>query len=345
MHLPRPAGPPVDVLPHSGEPLMIDKATGKRYPAAPAGSLLLSSAPLRWRGIVVERHRLAPAEMPEHTVIGHGISVNVGARPTSFAWTKGRNGWNDQPTEPGHCRVLTHGESHPTRWLQTYNEVSLVVDPQFVAAVVEDGLPPCRIEFVSRRSIVDSVLVDYASRFCAELACGGPNGVLYAEALTIGLVLHLLANHGVAKPKAPSPRGKLSSFQLRSVLECISSQPADDVSVVTLAERAHISPFPFCASLSRHHWCAAASIRVAAAPPKSHRAHEGRKVDAGADRPGMRLPRSATLHAGVLQRVSDHSSHVSPSLLAPADCASFYNTGFATETNVTPCSRSSLIVS
>jgi hypothetical protein len=39
----------------------------------PTGSLLLTSAPFGWNGIIVERYRLMPAEMPEHAVIGHGI--------------------------------------------------------------------------------------------------------------------------------------------------------------------------------------------------------------------------------------------------------------------------------
>jgi len=183
--------------------------------------------------------------MPEHSVIGHGISVNVGAQPTSFAWSRRRHGWDDRPTNPGHCRILTYGESHPTRWLQTYNEVSLIINPQFVADVVRDGLAADRIEFVSRHSIVDSVIADFATTFRAELSADAPNGVMYAETLTVGLVLHLLANYGVAKPKVPSPRGKLNAFQLRAVLECIESQLGDDVSLLTLARHAHISPFHF----------------------------------------------------------------------------------------------------
>jgi len=236
---------PAQALPRAGENLLIDKTTRKRYPAAPTGSLLLTSAPFGWNGIIVEQHRLMPAEMPEHAVIGHGISVNVGARPTSFAWTRGRNGWDERPTNPGHCRILSNGESHPSRWLQTYNEVSLVIDPEFVADVVQDGLAADRIEFVSRHSVVDSVIGDYAATFRAELIADAPNGVMYAESLTIGLVLHLLANYGVAKPKALSPRGKLNAFQLRAVLECIASQLDEDVSLLTLARQAHISPFHF----------------------------------------------------------------------------------------------------
>ena len=237
--------PAVNALPRAGENLLIDTTTGAPYPAAPTGSLLLTSAPFGWRGIIVEQHRLRPAEMPEHTVIGHGISVNVGAQPTSFAWTRGRDGWDDRPTNPGHCRILTHGESHPTRWLQTYNEVCLIIDPRFAADVVEDGLPNDRIAFVTRRSVADSVIVDYATTFRAELAADGPNGVLYAEALTVGLVLHLLANHAVAKPKVPAPAGKLNAYQLRAVVGCIESQLEEDVSLIALAQRAHVSPFHF----------------------------------------------------------------------------------------------------
>lgn len=235
----------MNILPRSGENLLIDKVTGARYPAAPTGSLLLTSAPFGWRGIIVEQHRLPPAEMPEHSVIGHGISVNVGAQPTSFAWSRGRDGWDDRPTNPGHCRILTHDESHPSRWLQTYNEVSLIIDPRFAADVVEDGLPTDRIALVTRHSVADAVLVDYATTFRAELAADAPNGALYAETLAVGLVLHLLANYGVAKPKVPSPRGKLTSFQLRRVVDFIRSQLDNDVSLLALAECAHVSLFHF----------------------------------------------------------------------------------------------------
>jgi AraC family transcriptional regulator len=245
MHPITPDDPAVNALPRAGENLLIDKTTGIRYPVARTGWLLLTSAPFGWRGIIVEQHRLPPAERPEHFVIGHGISVNVGTQPTSFAWTRGRHGWNDKPTNPGHCRLLTHGECNTSRWLQTYNQVSLIIDPRFVADVVEDGLPSDRIAFVTMDSVADSVIADYATTFRAELTADAPNGVLYAEALTVGLVLHLLAKYGVAKLKMPSPRGKLTSFQLRSVVEFIRSQLDNDVSLMALAACAHVSPFHF----------------------------------------------------------------------------------------------------
>src|SRR5260370_1139395 len=115
-----------------------------------------------------------------------GTDVNGGAQPTSFAWTRGRNGWDDKPNNPGHCRLLTHGEFNTSRWLHTYHQASLVIDPQFVADVVEDGLPADRIAFVTRHSVADSVIADYATTFRAQLAADSPKGALYAETLTVG---------------------------------------------------------------------------------------------------------------------------------------------------------------
>ena len=256
-------------LPHAGENLLINKATGQQRPAAPTGSLVLTSVPFGWRGIIVEQHRLPPMELAEHSVIGHGISVNVGAQPGTFAWTRGREGWKDRPTNPGHCRILTHGESHPSRWFQTYNEVSLILDPRFLADVVEDGLPADRIAFVTSDSVTDAAIANYAETFRAELAADAPNGLLYAETLTIGLALHLLANYGVAKPKVPFPpwqadvisasqRGGLHPLTARH--RCVADCPRRVCAHQSLS---------LCAALPGDAWSAAASVRLAAPPATS----------------------------------------------------------------------------
>ncbi len=228
----------------AGEDVLVDTATGALFPAAPTGSLLLSSVGLGWRGIIVEWHRLLPRELTQHSVIGHGISVNTGAQPISFGWN-GREGWRDSVINPGESHVLTQGELNTPRWLQTFDEISIVLQPGFVADVVREGLPADRIEFASQRSVADSVIARYARAFHLELAADVSKGPLYAETLTVGLVLHLLAHYGVAKPKAPAPRGKLNAFQLRNVIEFIDAHLGDDVPLTALARQAHVSPFHF----------------------------------------------------------------------------------------------------
>ena len=49
--------------------------------------------------------------------------------------------------EPSDCHVLTDGEFNTPRWLHTFDQVSLVLAPRFVADVVREGLPADRVEF------------------------------------------------------------------------------------------------------------------------------------------------------------------------------------------------------
>jgi len=203
---------------------------------------LLSSVPLGWRGIIVEWHRLPPRELPQHYVIGHGISVHTGPQPIPFGWN-GRKGWRDSVINPGESHFLPQGELNTPRWLHTFNEVTMVLQPTFVADVLRDGVPGDRIEFAAQRSVADAVLARYAAAFRAELSADVPMGRLYAEALTVALVLHLLAH--LAKPKAPAPRGKLNAFQLRAVVDFMAANLSEDASLIVLAREAHVSPFHF----------------------------------------------------------------------------------------------------
>ena len=138
----------------------------------------MSSGPFGWRGIVVERHRLEPQELPEHYVIGHGVSVSTSTRPIPFGWRGGR-GWAEGVLNPSDCHLLTDGELNTPRWLHTFDQVSLVLDPRFVADVVGDGLPADRIAFATQRSRSDATIARYTKAFLSELASDGANGALY----------------------------------------------------------------------------------------------------------------------------------------------------------------------
>jgi AraC family transcriptional regulator len=171
------------------------------------------------------------------------MSVNMGAS-IPFGW-RGRGGWRDREIRAGESHLLTFGELNTPRWHRPFEEMSIILEPKYVADVVQDGLPPSRIEFVSQRSVADPTIAWCARKFQSELTADAPNDLLYVDTVTIGLILHLLANYGVAKPKVVAPRGKLNSFQLRAVVEFVHSNLAGDVSLTALAEQAHISPFHF----------------------------------------------------------------------------------------------------
>ena len=219
----------------------VDATNGKRLPHELP---LLSSVPFGWRGIVVEWHRLKPQEMPEHYVDGHGLAVSTGVNPISFGW-KDRGRRREGQLDPGQFHLLTHGDLNAPRWLQTFDELSLVLDRQFVADVAQCGLPADRVEFATQRSASDATIARYAEAFRSELQADSSNGSLHAETLTVGLTLHLLSNYAIAKPKLPVPRGKLNSFQLRTVVDFIQAHLDQSVSLLTLSEQARVTPFHF----------------------------------------------------------------------------------------------------
>jgi AraC family transcriptional regulator len=220
---------------------LIDATNKNRLPHKPA---LLSSVPFGWRGIIVEWHRLKPQEIPEHYVAGHGLAVSTGVEPIPFGWIDGGRR-REGRINPGEFHLLTHGELNTPRWLQPFDEISLVLDREFVAHVVREELPADRVEFATQRSTPDAIVARYAEAFRSELETNCGNGLLYADTLTIGLTLHLLSNYGIAKPKGPVPKGKLNSFQLRSVVDFVQSHLEENVSLDILAEQARVSPFHF----------------------------------------------------------------------------------------------------
>ena len=229
---------------HTSDIKLVDAASGESFPRARFGSVILSSAASRWHGITVERHRRGVEELQEHYVVGHGLAISTARHSIPFGWKDGGK-WRDGVWNPGEFHLVTHGAFNTPRWMDTLDELSLVLDRQFVADLVRDGLPSERIEFAPQRFALDATIGRYAEAFRWELANDSPNGVLYADTLTVGFALHLLSNYSVAKPKLPVPRGKLNSLQLHTVIDFIHAHLDADVSIPALAEQARVSAFHF----------------------------------------------------------------------------------------------------
>jgi AraC family transcriptional regulator len=224
---------------------VVNVQTGERVSLAPPTSCLFTSAPFGWRGISVASHRRDAIEMSEHYVVGHGIAVFSGKQPIPFGWKDGSDRWRDKIFNPGEFHMVTDGEVNAPRWHEPFEEISMVLDTGFVADLVRGGLPSGNVEFATQRFASDESIRRYADAFRREILSESPNGSLYAETLAIGLALHLLSTYAVAKPRLPLPRGKLSSTQLRTVVDFVQSHLDENLSIIALADQAHVSPFHF----------------------------------------------------------------------------------------------------
>jgi hypothetical protein len=100
------------VRPHDSDIQLVDVASGTPFPCGLSGSVILSSVPLGWRGIIVERHRREAQELQEHYVVGYGIAVSTGNHPIqndppsthiALCWPFLRYTWRDDRFDQPHC--------------------------------------------------------------------------------------------------------------------------------------------------------------------------------------------------------------------------------------------------
>lgn len=222
---------------------VFETRTGTALPSAPQESVLSSSTNLGWRGIKVELHRLAPAEMPEHYIDEHRLIVQTGP-PVLYEWKSGAR-WRQTTLNPGDFNLQTHGDINAPRWSGEFEFLAIAVDPAFVARALRDAVSPHKITFRERRGGSDPVISRLASHFKRELEERRYLGALYGESLAMAFSLHLLERHGVWAAAPKLPKGRLTSAQLGRVTEFVHENLSDDLSIEGLAGQAFLSPFHF----------------------------------------------------------------------------------------------------
>lgn len=224
---------------------LIDAASHREIPAAPQNAVLSSSVDLGWRGIVVEHHELAPAELPEHFVEGHRLMVAVhSGTPIPFEW-KQNGRWHRQLLKPGDFSLQTHGEPNAPRWTENLKILAIAIEPQFVERIFGESATNDRVAFRERRCETDGVIARFAAHFRQELENPAYTGKLYGESLAMAFSFHLLERHGNLSHNLKMPAGRLSSGQMRRALEFIHARLSDDLSIEQIAAESFLSPFHF----------------------------------------------------------------------------------------------------
>ena len=117
--------------------------------------------------------------------------------------------------------------------------VELDVPTLMRSGLLDDDLAtvPLRPTFEFRDPSLAAVLRSMVS----EIADGCPNGLLFAQSLSVGVALHLARTHGVRTPCAPGETGKFSIWQWKRLNEHIDSRLADDLSLSELSENIGLS--------------------------------------------------------------------------------------------------------
>ena len=214
------------------------------------GFLLGSSEDRGWSCLHAERWRNSAGDLGEVEIRHTKIVVLVDG---SLSIRQRRNGRLEKlDAVPGMTWICPSGSCEDM--FKLYGEVRESIHLFFPAsplsrtALAELGADPDKIELRYKGGFHDPLIEQITWAIRAELLEPSPVGKMLVENLASALDVHLLRQHSNLNPASvslPAARGALDSRRLSRVKDFIESHLGEDLSIVTLANEACLSPFHF----------------------------------------------------------------------------------------------------
>jgi len=192
-----------------------------------------------WRGFTVKRYIGAPLYYQKRILSHHTLQFNFGG-PISLSWRSGGS-WISGVCNTGHIvELLAQGEKEELQWNGNYNALEIAFDPSFIDTLLEIE----NFKFREQRNIYDPLLTDIVTKLYDD-AHSGLVEKLYTESLGIACAIHLATTYSLSGKKLFAPKGKLSSHQIKTVIDYVKSSIHGVVTLEELAACIHLSVFHF----------------------------------------------------------------------------------------------------
>jgi AraC family transcriptional regulator len=193
-----------------------------------------------WRGFEIKKYVRKPSHGSQHTMLDHTVQFNLGS-PLTVSW-KFLGKWNSALCNTGCMVALSSpGEIEEIQWETEFHGLDINFHPKFIDELVEKE----NFKFKEQRNVNDPMLNDLALKLSTEALKGQLVELLYVESLAVACAIHLATTYPVSNKKVFAPKGKLSSFQLKNVIEYIRSYIHGIISLEGIAAAAHLSVFHF----------------------------------------------------------------------------------------------------
>ena len=221
----------------------VDTQTLEPEPTVNAGRILVSSKGLNWNGLYIEKGENNSFNPDDVTVSQHYFAMNVGQ---PFEWE-----WKDGKTFKTHCYgsgdVWVNPAGVPfSHRINRYNQfVLLTLDPAKVVEVLPEHPFIERQMFRRQHKVQDRHLQMLLQSLLVEAESGGPNGKLYADALSTALATHFVNHYSVDVSLNPSVSHTIERQRLGQVIDYIDASLTKDLSLDDLALVAGLSKFHF----------------------------------------------------------------------------------------------------
>ncbi len=205
---------------------------------SPAQQAAWAGLPLSWVGTPPGAWR-STFEVPVTSM----VLLDSGRIKTSIH-SRGRT--HDVEFRPGKMALFTGGTELKVHQAGCANarRVILGLEPAATALMDDDDLLSGLL-LQPATEFNDEPLAAMLRAMLREVLDGSPNGALFAQSLSLGVLLHTRRTRGIGRGSTADERGKLSPSQWQRVAELIEERLGDDLALPTLADAAGLSRAQF----------------------------------------------------------------------------------------------------
>lgn len=180
-----------------------------------------------------------PMQLQQNNVTSDRVVINI-SEP-KFVEIKRRGVWERRRYDTGDCGIVPYGQENIIRWFENTKFIVIQIEPKFIQRFLQIK----DFSLAEHRGISDRVVYDFAMEVKQEMEQGRQQAEMYIQSLAICLSIHLGTKYQASGKSIYAPKGKLSSLQLKQLLEYCNVFLHDDFGVDDLAALVHLSPFHF----------------------------------------------------------------------------------------------------
>jgi AraC family transcriptional regulator len=192
-----------------------------------------------WTGFTMRQYYREPFCENARIASQHILQFNFGS-PVSLSW-KSNGVWTTGVCNTGSIvELLPKGEKEELIWDPEYNALELGFDDSFI-----DKLLECEnFRFRKQHNVIDPLMRDLVKEL-HEASHSGAIEKLYTESLGVACAIHMATTYSESERKLFAPKGKLSSHQLKTVIDFVRSSIHVVITLEELAASIHLSVFHF----------------------------------------------------------------------------------------------------
>ncbi|WP_276369389.1 AraC family transcriptional regulator [Chryseolinea sp. H1M3-3] len=192
-----------------------------------------------WNGLTIKQKSSGSISLSKCLLSKHTLQINLGG-PIYLSW-KSNGDWRSGRCTPGNIISLNScGDTVEIEYHGSCTILEIAFDPLYVEKLLETD----NIKFREEHNIYDSLLADISSVFTTA-PLGLMTEKLYIESLGVMCGIHLAANYTTRDKRIFAPKGKLSSCQLKTIIEYVRTHLHGVITLEQLAESANLSIFHF----------------------------------------------------------------------------------------------------